>query len=49
MQLTVFFIMVILCVAGSIFTAFDKMNRLKKIKVRNQKPDIRKIRDVISE
>lgn len=49
MQLTVFFILVALCVAGSIFTAFDKMKRLKKIEVRNKKPDIRKIRDMISE
>lgn len=49
MQLTVFFVLVALCVAGSIFTAFDKMKRLKKIEARNQKTDIRKIRDVVSE
>ena len=31
MKLVVFFIMVVLCVAGSIFTAFDKMRRLKGV------------------
>ena len=49
MKLTVFFIMVALCVGGSIFTAFDKMRRLKKVEVRNHRVNLRKIKDIVTE
>ncbi len=49
MKLTVFFVLVALCVAGSIFTAFDKMRRLKKVEVKNHRVNIRKIKDIVTE
>ncbi len=49
MKLTVFFVLVALCVAGSIFTAFDKMRRLKSVEARNHRVNVRKIKDIVTE
>lgn len=50
MKLVVFFIMVVLCVVGSIFTAFDKMRRLKGVEgKKNQRLRMREIKDIVTE
>lgn len=50
MKLVVFFIMVVLCIAGSIFTAFDKMRRLKGVEgKKNQRLRMREIKDIVTE
>lgn len=43
MQIAVFFIMLALCMAGVIFTAFDKKKKLAKVK------SIKEIKDIIPE
>lgn len=50
MKLVVFFIMVVLCIAGSIFTAFDKMRRLKGVEgKKSQRFRMREIKDIVTE
>ncbi len=50
MKLVVFFIMVVLCIAGSIFTAFDKMRRLKGVEgKKSQRLRMREIKDIVTE
>lgn len=43
MQIAVFFIMLVLCMAGVIFTAFDKKRKLEKVR------SIKEIKDIIPE
>lgn len=49
MKLIVFFVMVALCVAGSIFTAFDKMRKLKVVENRSRRVNLRQIKDIVTE
>lgn len=49
MKLIVFFVMVALCVAGSIFTAFDKMRKLNGIEKKSRRATIKEIRDIVTE
>lgn len=43
MQIAVFFILLTLCTAGVVFTAFDKRKKLAKVK------SVREIKDIIPE
>lgn len=49
MKLIVFFVMVALCVAGSTFTAFDKMRKLNGIEKKSRRATIKEIRDIVTE
>lgn len=49
MKLIVFFVMVALCVAGSIFTAFDKMRKLKGIEHKSRRVSLKQINDIVTE
>ena len=50
MKLVVVFMMVVLCIAGSSFTAFDKMRRLNGAESKkNQRLRMREIKDIVTE